>query len=92
MTLFGKRVRYIRIALRWTQTELGRRAGISVSQISRLETGRRPPTQKDITAIVKGFGVPIDLLVGDVVGDDETYVTRLLALPYCRVEQVLMED
>ncbi|MGH3853246.1 MAG: helix-turn-helix domain-containing protein [Pseudonocardiaceae bacterium] len=41
--------------------EAARRAGLSQSTVSRLETGRRAPTLKDVTALCKAYRAPADL-------------------------------
>ena len=42
---FGQQVRRARRAAGWTITEFGQRIGYDPGQISRIETGRRPPTE-----------------------------------------------
>lgn len=41
--------------------EAARRAGLSQSTVSRLETGRRAPTVKDVTALCKAYRAPAKL-------------------------------
>jgi transcriptional regulator with XRE-family HTH domain len=42
---FGKQVRKERLARGWTLDELARRTGIAAPHLSRIENGRRPPTE-----------------------------------------------
>jgi transcriptional regulator with XRE-family HTH domain len=42
---FGQQVRKARRAAGWTLTEFGQRIGYDPGQISRIENGRRPPTE-----------------------------------------------
>jgi transcriptional regulator with XRE-family HTH domain len=42
---FGRQVRRARRAAGWTLTEFGQRIGYDAGQISRIENGRRPPTE-----------------------------------------------
>ena len=42
---FGQQVRRARRAAGWTLTELGQRIGYDPGQISRIENGKRPPTE-----------------------------------------------
>src|SRR5690349_20264974 len=42
---FGRQVRRARRAAGWTLTELGQRIGYDPGQISRIENGKRPPTE-----------------------------------------------
>ena len=42
---FGQQVRRARRAAGWTLTEFGQRIGYDPGQISRIENGKRPPTE-----------------------------------------------
>jgi transcriptional regulator with XRE-family HTH domain len=42
---FGQHVRKARLAARWTLAEFGQRIGYDPGQISRIENGKRPPTE-----------------------------------------------
>jgi transcriptional regulator with XRE-family HTH domain len=42
---FGRQVRKARLAKRWTIAEFGQRIGYSSGAISRIENGKRPPTE-----------------------------------------------
>ena len=42
---FGRQVRRARRAAGWTLAEFGQRIGYDPGQISRIENGRRPPTE-----------------------------------------------
>jgi transcriptional regulator with XRE-family HTH domain len=45
VTHFGKQVRKERVAQGWSLQELARRSGIAAPHLSRIENGRRPPTE-----------------------------------------------
>jgi plasmid maintenance system antidote protein VapI len=51
VTHFGKQVRKERLARGWTLQELARRSGIAAPHLSRIENGRRPPTENVATAM-----------------------------------------
>jgi transcriptional regulator with XRE-family HTH domain len=44
--LFGKQLRKARLARGWSLPELAARTGINAAHLSRIETGRRPPTER----------------------------------------------
>jgi transcriptional regulator with XRE-family HTH domain len=44
--LFGKQLRKARVARGWSLPELSARTGINAAHLSRIETGRRPPTER----------------------------------------------
>lgn len=48
----------------WTQTELGRRAGIAPASISHFETGQRTPSLETLLKVADALTVSLDRLVG----------------------------
>ncbi len=50
----------------WTQTELGRRAGIAPASISHFETGQRTPTLETLMKVADALTVSLDRLVGRI--------------------------
>lgn len=54
---FGQRLRSLRLARKWSQTELAG-AVISTGYLSRLESGARPPTAKTVEYLAERLGVP----------------------------------
>jgi len=54
---FAKNLRLARKKLGLSTEELARKAGISRSYITLLESGKRPPTKTIIHKITKGLGV-----------------------------------
>jgi transcriptional regulator with XRE-family HTH domain len=52
---FGKQVRKERLARGWTLQELAQRTGIAAPHLSRIENGRRPPTENVATAMDAAF-------------------------------------
>ena len=55
---FGAWVRERREGEGWTQTELAQRASIDQTNVSAVETGRRPPTAAFCVAIARAFNYP----------------------------------
>lgn len=53
--LFGKQVRKQRAARNWSLDELARRTEIAAGHLSRIENGRRPPTQRIAQAMDAAF-------------------------------------
>lgn len=60
----GPRLRAIRRRRETTLAEVATETGISVSTLSRLETGRRRPTLELLLPLAQTYGVPLDELVG----------------------------
>lgn len=61
----GPRLRALRRARGATLADLSRRTGISVSTLSRLESGGRRPTLELLLPVARAHGVPLDELVAD---------------------------
>ncbi|MGW5738508.1 MULTISPECIES: helix-turn-helix domain-containing protein [Streptomyces] len=64
LTALGPRLRALRKARGATLARLSEETGISLSTLSRLESGRREPTLKLLLPLAKAYGVPLDELVG----------------------------
>jgi transcriptional regulator with XRE-family HTH domain len=60
----GPRLRSLRRSQRTTLAELSVTTGISVSTLSRLESGSRRPTLELLLPLAKAYGVTLDDLVG----------------------------
>src|ERR1700736_2385646 len=60
----GPRLRALRQQHHMTLAELSAATGISVSTLSRLESGQRRPTLELLLPLAKAHGVPLDDLVG----------------------------
>ncbi|GAB3840749.1 hypothetical protein GCM10029963_10090 [Micromonospora andamanensis] len=66
----GPRLRALRKQRGTTLTELADTTGISVSTLSRLESGQRRPTLELLLPLARAHQVPLDELVGaPAVGD-----------------------
>ncbi|MFC9969949.1 helix-turn-helix domain-containing protein [Spirillospora sp. NPDC127200] len=66
----GERLRRVRRERGVTLTELSETTGISVSTLSRLESGKRKPSLELLLPLAKAHQVPLDELVGaPEVGD-----------------------
>ncbi|WP_089773926.1 helix-turn-helix domain-containing protein [Ruania alba] len=59
----GTRLRSLRTERDITLTDLGRSTGISVSTLSRLESGSRRPTLELLLPLARAYGVSLDELV-----------------------------
>jgi transcriptional regulator with XRE-family HTH domain len=64
LTAVGPRLRALRQRRDATLAELSATTGISVSTLSRLESGQRRPTLELLLPLARVHGVPIDELVG----------------------------
>lgn len=60
----GPRLKALRTSRGTTLAELSSATGISVSTLSRLESGQRKPTLELLLPLAQEFGVPLDELVG----------------------------
>jgi transcriptional regulator with XRE-family HTH domain len=64
LSAVGPRLRALRQQRHTTLADLAAATGISVSTLSRLESGRRRPTLERLLPLARAHGVPIDELVG----------------------------
>ena len=64
MVDFGDRLRALRIAKGWTQSQLSSRLGLTKSVISAYETSLRYPSYDILIRITAIFGVSSDYLLG----------------------------
>ncbi|GAA5069008.1 transcriptional regulator with XRE-family HTH domain [Thermocatellispora tengchongensis] len=64
LTAVGPRLRELRRARGTTLAALSEKTGISVSTLSRLESGQRKPTLELLLPLAKAYAVPLDELVG----------------------------
>jgi transcriptional regulator with XRE-family HTH domain len=72
----GPRLRSLRRRTGATLAELSAATGISVSTLSRLESGRRRPTLELLLPLSRAHGVPLDELVGaPATGDPRLRMT-----------------
>jgi transcriptional regulator with XRE-family HTH domain len=86
----GPRLRALRQRRDITLTDLSADTGISVSTLSRLESGRRKPTLELLLPLARAYRVPIDELVGaPPTGDPRVHLQpfmldRMTAVPLSR--------
>src|SRR6267378_5527720 len=78
LTTVGPRLRALRQQQDLTLADLSSSTGISLSTLSRLESGHRRPTLELLLPLARAFQVPLDELVGTPAGDDP----RVHALPF----------
>jgi transcriptional regulator with XRE-family HTH domain len=64
LSAVGPRLRSLRKQRETTLTDLAESTGISVSTLSRLESGQRKPTLELLLPLAKAYGVQMDELVG----------------------------
>ncbi len=70
LTAVGPRLRALRHKEGTTLAALAERTGISVSTLSRLESGGRKPTLELLLPLASAYRVPLDELVGAPPSDD----------------------
>ena len=70
---FGQQVRRARRAARWTLTEFGQRIGYDPGQISRIENGKRPPTELFAQMCDRAFP-DRDGWFGEFYGESRTWI------------------
>lgn len=75
----GPRLRSLRSGSNQTLQELSAQTGISVSTLSRLESGQRRPTLEQLLPLARAHGVPLDDLVGaPATGDPRIHIKPLI--------------
>jgi transcriptional regulator with XRE-family HTH domain len=75
LTAVGPRLRVLRQQRDATLAELSAETGISVSTLSRLESGQRKPTLELLLPLARAHGVPIDELVAaPLTGDPRVHM------------------
>ncbi|GIH29423.1 XRE family transcriptional regulator [Acrocarpospora phusangensis] len=71
----GPRLRALRRQRETTLTDLSTTTGISVSTLSRLESGQRRPTLELLLLLARAYGVQLDELVGaPLTGDPRVHL------------------
>lgn len=74
----GPHLRELRSLRELTLTELADRTGISISTLSRLESGERRPTLELLLPLARAYGVTLDELVdAPPTGDPRIHVTPI---------------
>ncbi len=74
------RLHYERIKRRWTQAELGRRAGIRQSDLSAIERGRMVPSEDELLRLANALHLgPPSVLMKPTVLADEAEAEALVA-------------
>lgn len=86
LTAVGPRLRSLRQERGTTLAELAAATGISVSTLSRLESGQRRPTLELLLPLASAHGVPLD----ELVGAPETGDPRVHLRPVQRFGQTLV--
>lgn len=78
LKLVGPRLKALRTASNTTLQELSTRTGISLSTLSRLESGQRRPTLEQLLPLARAHRVPLDDLVGaPATGDPRIHIKPL---------------
>jgi len=80
LTTVGPRLRALRQQHDMTLADLSSTTGISVSTLSRLESGQRRPTLELLLPLARAHQVPLDELIGTPAAGDP----RVHALPFTR--------
>jgi transcriptional regulator with XRE-family HTH domain len=86
LTGVGRRLRELRRERGTTLTRLAETTGISLSTLSRLESGRRKPTLELLLPLAKAYGVQLD----DLVGAPPTGDPRVHLRPFRRAGQTFI--
>jgi transcriptional regulator with XRE-family HTH domain len=79
----GKSIQTCRMQRGFSQADLAKRAGISVSYLSMLENSKRDPTISTVEKIANALGVPIEILFflgaeqGELAGIDRDLAGQL---------------
>lgn len=60
---FGERVKELRTAKGWSQTDLGYETGVDPQTIRRIEKGRQDPSLSIIVALVQALECKLDDLI-----------------------------
>lgn len=63
-TTLGTRLRSLRQERGWNQTELGQRADLAQSEVSRYESGAATPNLANLLRLARALDVSLDVLVG----------------------------
>src|SRR5579862_9343183 len=71
--VIGSRIKAARKKKGWTQFEFANEANVSISSVSRWETGKLPPV-RELLRIGELLGVEPDYLVEPEISDDEVKV------------------
>ena len=61
----GQRIRAMREKRGWTQAQLGEKAYLDHTAVSRIEHDRVTPTRRTLRDIAEAFSVPVEELTGD---------------------------
>lgn len=80
MSLFGKRLRFLRKRSNLTQDQLAKILNVSTSSIGMYERGEREPSFKVLIDIAKYFSVSIDYLLGNNQDENSTIQNPLQSL------------
>jgi DNA-binding XRE family transcriptional regulator len=85
----GARLRLTRQALRLTQTEFGRRAGISKSAMSNIENGRNFPTIPNVVGLSTAHDLTLEwICAGSLKGSRHELVEAINAIHRLGTAQV----
>jgi transcriptional regulator with XRE-family HTH domain len=88
---FGETVRRLRKERRWTQQELGAKAGFPPGTISHIENGRNDnPTQETLDKLARALGISVGQLLGEddlLAGPPPAPTWRAWGVPEDRIAQ-----
>ena len=67
----GKAIKVCRTQRGWNQSTLAQRANISISHVSKVESGKRDPTMSVLQSVSDALDVPLMMLMFIASSDDE---------------------
>ena len=71
LAAFGVRLKQLRAEAGFTQAQLAFEAGVSLSQIARIETARINPTLSTVFTISRALDIPLSVMFGFDLPDNK---------------------
>lgn len=73
----GTKLRDLRKARKWSQTQLGTRIGAHVTSVSDWERGDNEPSGRHVAGLARELDVPAESFYGNDADDEEAHVARV---------------
>lgn len=81
-------VKIIRAATNLSQTDFAKKIGIERSLLSRIENGKRTPTQRTLDLITERLGIPHDLI--EMLAKEEHKIGNLEKKDWAKIGKELL--